>query len=241
VSRSAGSSLVILVTGDPVPAAEARHGGFAQMIQRRARGAWPGSWRVVDARRGETAELAPGRVAGLVITGSPASLVDREPWMAEAEDTIRRAVDAGLPTLGICFGHQLLATALGGRVERNPYGREIGTVELQVGGDHPWLPRAGGRVNTTHLDSIVELPPGARGLATTEREPCAAVRFTENVLGVQFHPEIDAPVMRLYIEARQEPMRAEGLDPDAILEAVDDGMAGADVLARFCAAAARRV
>jgi GMP synthase (glutamine-hydrolysing) len=227
--------MLILVTGDPVEPARAEHGTFVDMIVRRAESAWVGPFWAIDARLSSDALPDPREVSGLIVTGSPASMTEIEGWMRHAEAFVRRAVDTRLPTLGICFGHQLLASALGGRVERNPRGREIGSVDVRVTGAHPWLGFERGRVNSTHVDSVVALPPGARSLGHTALEENAIIAFTDEALGVQFHPEIDAAVMRHYIEARREIITAEGLSPDEMLHEIDGGLEGKDVLVRFCA------
>src|SRR5262245_61079370 len=74
---------------------------------------------------------APESPAGVVVTGSSAMVSHREPWSELTAEWLARAVELGTPVLGICYGHQLLAHALGGAVGRNPRGREIGTVEVR--------------------------------------------------------------------------------------------------------------
>lgn len=137
--------------------------------------------------------------------------------------------------LGICFGHQLLGQALGGEVTKNPAGREIGTVDLDLVADDLLFGCAAApyRVNATHVDTVSRLPPGARVLARTRLERHAAVRFTETTWGVQFHPEIDAEIMRAFLEERRALIDAEGLDSEALLQGVDDAPAGASMLAQF--------
>ncbi|HTQ06591.1 MAG TPA: glutamine amidotransferase [Polyangiaceae bacterium] len=205
-------SLTVLVTGDPVPGVERERGPFLALIRETLAGAWAGPLAVLDARRGELP--SPGETSALVITGSPESVTSRAPWILAAEERTAALVRSGVPTLGVCFGHQLLGQALGGLVERNPNGREIGTVELERTADDPLLdgsPAAFG-ANMSHSDSVTRLPPGARVLARTRLEPNAAVRFGERAWGVQFHPEFDAGVMRGYIAARLDRLAAEGID-----------------------------
>lgn len=234
------SPVLILVTGEPVAQAMPEHGTFADMIVRRARGAWPHGFILGDPRATDAVLPDPSELSGVVVTGSPASVTERSAWILEAEAYLRSVVRTRRPILGICFGHQLLATALGGEVAKNPQGREIGSVDVDVTHPHRWLGFSRGRANATHVDSVVRLPRGARSLARTEREPHAAIEFAEDVLGVQFHPEIDAPVMRHYIDARRDRIAQEGQDPEALRATVDDGADGGDVLVRFLADLAGR-
>jgi GMP synthase (glutamine-hydrolysing) len=155
--------------------------------------------------------------------------------MLRAEEYLRVLVRARVPTLGICFGHQLLAQALGGQVVRNPRGREIGTVDFEIVESDPLLSSATAplEANATHVDTIEQLPEGVRVLARTGLERHAAVRFTEMAWGVQFHPEMDATIVRDYLHARRELLLREGIDPDALLERTTDATAGASTLVRF--------
>jgi len=140
-----------------------------------------------------------------------------------------------VPVFGICFGHQLLAQALGGQVAKNPRGREIGTVEVRVLGEDPLLEPALGsfQANMTHIDSVIELPPNARCLARTELDDNAIVRFAENAWGVQFHPEMDAEIASHYVRARRDAMLAEGLDADRIAATLADTPRSRAMIQRF--------
>lgn len=223
--------LSVLVTGEPVEPVQRTRGSFVDLIASALGDTWPAGLEVLDARRGELP--APDGTAALVITGSAESVASRAPWILRAEARLRDLVAAGVPTLGICFGHQMLAQALGGRVEQNPYGREMGTVELELLAEDPLLARTPGRVsaNMSHRDAATRLPADARVLARTERDPHAAVRFGPRVWGVQFHPEFDAGVMRGYIDARRTELQSEGIDPDAL--PAEDAPEAAALLRRF--------
>jgi GMP synthase (glutamine-hydrolysing) len=228
--------LSIVVTGEPIAAARERHGGFAELI---ARAAGPVGFRFVSLDARQSLPSLRG-FAGVVITGSAASVTERAPWMLETERRLAEAADADGALFGICFGHQLLGRALGGRVDRNPRGREIGSVTFERLGADPLFDQASPPfiVNMTHVDSIVELPPGARAVVRTERDPFAGVRFRDRVWGVQFHPEIDRQVMADYVEGRSELIASEGLDLGAIRATLAEGEAGRDVLRRFLAGVA---
>ncbi|MEZ4374725.1 MAG: glutamine amidotransferase [Polyangiaceae bacterium] len=227
--------LAVLITGAPLPHTQQRRGGFPELIREQARGAWQDEWLDVDLLHDAALPL-PRDLAGVIVTGSAAHLTDQEPWMLRGLEWLRSLTDAGTPVLGICFGHQMLGEALGGRVDRNPRGREIGSVQVRVSAPHPLLPERQLMANMTHLDSIVELPPRAKVLATTDLEPFAAVEFAPRVWGVQFHPEVDGEVMRDYISARMAALGQEGLNGEQILADAKDTPESAAVIERFCAA-----
>lgn len=225
-------TVLVLITGDPVPAVETRHGDFAQMIQLAAGAqAQHWAWRHQDVRD-ENWELE--QADAIVVSGSPSSVTEALPWMLSAQAQLRTLVAQQKPVLGICFGHQLLAVALGGRVALNPLGREMGTVQLSVSREDPVVaPQGSFPVNSTHVDSVVELPPGAVVLGTTRQEPHAAVLFAPRAWGVQFHPEIEGWSMTQYLLARRELLEGEQFDVDGTLAAVTETAQGADVVAQF--------
>jgi GMP synthase (glutamine-hydrolysing) len=227
--------IVILRCGDAVKEVAARRGEFASWIQAGVGDVWNGAWHEHDLR-GEAAPPPARDGAAFILTGSSSNVTERAPWMLRAEGYVRDLAGAGVPVLGICFGHQLIAKALGGEVEKNPRGREIGTVPVTKTADDRLFdalpdPFA---ANATHVESVTRLPEGARVLAKTERDPVAAFAIGERVRCVQFHPEIDGDAMRGYIAARAHLMRAEGLDPEAALAGAGDAN-GKDVLRAFVA------
>lgn len=235
--------LLVLVTGDPVPPVQRERGGFPELIQGTVGDAWQGNWHVVDARTDALTSVAEW--AGVIITGSPASLTERAPWMDSALTYVRQLVELEVPTLGICFGHQLLGEALGGRVERNPAGREIGSVRLHVSDHCHLLPTAAEHepsvvVNMTHVDTVMRLPSGARVLARTDQDPHAFVQFGRAAWGVQFHPEMDANVIRHYIAYRQEDLVAEGIDVSRALGEASETPAASQLLTKFALGCAER-
>lgn len=231
--------MLILVAGQPASAVASRRGDYARFIREAVGGAWPGTWATHDIRR-DAPMPGPRDADAYVITGSSSSVTERAPWMLRAEELVRRVAAAGAPLLGICFGHQLLAQALGGRVTRNPLGREIGTVRLDRVADDPLfagLPRSFD-VNGTHVDAVVEPPRGAEVLATTALDRVASFRVGAGLRGVQFHPEFDADIMREYVRARAALVRDEGGDPEALLARVHGGTRGVDVLRNWARSAA---
>ena len=224
--------LAILIAGEPVPAALAARGSFGDMIRKVVGDAWQGPWAEIDGR-GDLPSFE--RFAGLIITGSSANVPTREGWIVELERYLARAVAAEIPIFGICFGHQLLGQALGGLVTKNPKGREIGSVAVELVAPDPLLVGLEGSLlaNMTHIDSVVTLPPGARVLARSELDEHAMVRFSERAWGVQFHPELDAEIIGHYLAARREAVLAEGLDLTAIEQGLADTPASEAILRRF--------
>ena len=183
---------------------------------------------------------APESAAAVVVTGSSAMVSERAPWSETAAAWLRDVAHLGTPILGICYGHHLLGHALGGRVGPNPRGREMGTVRVDLcaeGRDDALLGSFSDPllVQATHLESLLELPPGATVLAGNAADPHHAFAWGTRAWGVQFHPEFDADVMRAYLEARSEILRAEGIDPDPLVRGVTETPQGPELLRRFAA------
>lgn len=230
------SEFVILKTGTTLPELRARRGDYEDWIldglgvpRERA--------RVVAVYEGETPPPADAP-AGVVVTGSSAMVSEREPWSEVAAAWLRAAVAAGTPVLGVCYGHQLLAHALGGRVAQNPHGREIGSVRVRLLPEARSDPLLGGlsdplTVQVTHVEAVLELPAGARRLAESGLDANHAFAVGEHAWGVQFHPEFDADVMRAYLAARREILRSEGIDPERLERCVQESPQGPALLRRF--------
>jgi GMP synthase (glutamine-hydrolysing) len=145
---------------------------------------------------------------GVLMTGSLNSVTESAPWMLESGAYMVEAARTR-PVLGVCFGHQLLGQALGGRVEQNPLGREAGTalVELtDAGARDPLFAGLHRRVEVqeTHEDHVPTLPPGATLLATNSFSPVQAFAVGDGLRAVQFHPEIDADRLRAMNELRRD-------------------------------------
>lgn len=175
--------------------------------------------------------------AGIIVTGSPAMVSQRLDWSERTARWLAAIVrDDRLPVLGVCYGHQLMAHALGGDVGPNPNGRRMGTRAFEVESTDDRLigalaPRAS--VQVTHLEAVLAPPDSARVIGRTEGDPHHALHFGGRSWGVQFHPEFDAAIMRCYVEARAELLEGEGFDSRALFEGVSEGPAGDTVLRRF--------
>ena len=170
----------------------------------------------------------------LLILGGPMGAHDDEPhrWLAVVKRRVREARSAHLPTLGICLGHQLIAVALGGTVEKNRYGQQLGLLGVgwtgAAGTDELICPLATPRRGVQWNDDVVTaLPDGATLLAATERGEIQAVRYGPAMWGVQLHPEVDVPVLVPWAESDRGSHEARGVDQDALLR--DIGAARAEL------------
>ncbi|MHB1059314.1 MAG: glutamine amidotransferase [Rhodanobacter sp.] len=216
-------SVLIIRTGRAPDAIRARHGDFPHWFRLGA-GLHPGQLRVVDVAAGET--LPPPReVAGAMITGSAAMVTAREAWSERTAGWIRDAMDVELPLFGVCYGHQLMAHALGGHVDYLPGGREIGTKTIELSPDLARDPLTVSlptsfRAHTTHEQSVLEPPAGAAVLARSARDPHQLLRYGPCALSTQFHPEFNADVMRAYIKRKHADMQREGANPQQAFSAV---------------------
>ena len=226
--------LLIIKTGSSIPSLVARRGDFEDWIAQ-GLGLPRAATIIVDVTKGETLP-SPGAVNGIVIGGSHAMVTEHHAWSERTAQWLSGAVTTGVPILGICYGHQLLAYALGGEVGDNPNGREFGTVDvrLHANGDPLF-----GELSTpiqahvSHTQSVLRLPEGAQVLADSAMEPHAAIAFAPRVWGVQFHPEFDADIVRTYSRAYADVLRAEGQDPDQCLATCRDTPVGGTLLRQF--------
>ena len=142
------------------------------------------------AKGGELPDRQPGAFDGLVVTGSKSSVYWDDDWIPPLVDYVAAAHDADVPVLGVCFGHQVVAEALGGTVE-DMGAFELGYREVERTADDPVFAGVPETFTTftTHGDTVTDLPPGATLLAENDYG-VHAFRVGDSV-GVQFHPEYD--------------------------------------------------
>jgi GMP synthase (glutamine-hydrolysing) len=235
--------LVIVKLGGTFEAIRAQRGDFENWIAD-GLGSQTLPILVVDPRRGD-ALPAPEDVSGVIITGSHAMVSHREPWSETTAAWLARLVAHGTPVLGICYGHQLLAHALGGEAGNHPQGVEVGTVTVTLNEAAATDPLLRGLpaqfpANVVHWQSALRLPEGAVRLAGNDHEPVHAFRVGENAWGVQFHPEFDAPTMRDYLDQLAVQLKADGIDAGAVRERVAATDSAAQLLGRFARIAEAR-
>lgn len=229
--------LIIVKTGQAVPEARGDGRDFEDWFIE-GLGADAFDYRTVRVDRGEV--LPPtetlDHATAILVTGSPAMVSDRQDWSETTAQWLAAAHAAALPILGVCYGHQLLAHALGGEVGPNPAGRRMGRAVVEFMDSEEPLTGAfapAGAFNVSHVEVVLAPPEGARVIGTAAHDPFHVLYFGNRSWGVQFHPEFDGPIMRAYIQARSAPLRAEGQDPAALIDALDDNLNGHPFLARF--------
>ncbi|GIX37864.1 MAG: GMP synthase [Silanimonas sp.] len=226
---------LILETGRPLPSLR-RHGDFTHWI-RTAAGLGRHEVELVPVLEGQYPP-DPGPFAGVLVTGSAAMVTHREPWSEATAGWLREAAHAGLPMLGICYGHQLIAHALGGTVADNPRGREMGTVAVELhdsAREDPLFRGLPSRfpAQATHLQTVLVPPEGAVVLARSALDDCQAYRWREHAWGLQFHPEFSTTHMHGYVAARREALQREGHCHHRIAAAIRPAPLARRVLQRF--------
>lgn len=226
---------LILETGRPVPSLR-RHGDFTHWI-RTAAGLGRHEVEVVPVLEGRQPP-DPAPFAGVLVTGSAAMVTHREPWSEATAGWLREAAHGGLPMLGICYGHQLIAHALGGTVADNPRGREMGTVAVELhdsAREDPLFRGLPSRfpAQATHLQTVLAPPEGAVVLARSALDDCQAYRWREHAWGLQFHPEFSTIHMHGYVAARREALQREGHCHRGIAAAIRPAPLARRVLQRF--------
>jgi GMP synthase (glutamine-hydrolysing) len=226
--------IALIKTGCTIEQIKPRHGDFEAWF---AEGLGVFDLLQIDVFRYQ-ALPEPDTLAGIVITGSPAMVSARQDWSEYTAAWLRTAVRTNIPVLGVCYGHQLLAHALGGLVGPNPRGRQIGTVRVHLIDYKQYNPLLGHLpksfpAQSSHSEIVLELPAGAESLATSPLDDNFAIRFAENAWGVQFHPEFSAPVTSDYIRYRADALIAEGMDPRELLASVTQTEEAKTVLQSF--------
>jgi GMP synthase (glutamine-hydrolysing) len=190
--------------------------------------AWFGDWLTqagvtLEVRRpyqGDELPRALGGVAGLLVMGGAmgADEIGKHPWLSQTKELIVRAADRDLPTLGICLGHQLAVSALGGSVVANPRGQEVGVRPVD------WLPAAADDplfAPVVHEpcvavywnnDVVGRMPPNGNVLAQAGTGEIQALRVGERTWGVQFHPEVTPALARTWVEEERATRSRRGMD-----------------------------
>jgi GMP synthase (glutamine-hydrolysing) len=225
--------VLIIHTGDPEESLKAAHGSYVGFICNAA-GLAAHAVHVVPVFLGEK-PAEPAHYRAAFITGSPAMVTDREPWSEQTAQWLRDAAAYGLPIFGICYGHQLLAHALGGQVGYNAGGRQVGTRTVEHIGDDPLLAQVPPvfLAQMMHAQSVVEPPPGAVVLARSAHDAHHMLRIGSNIVTTQFHPEFTPEFVRAHVERYADAYARENLDVPALLRDIRATPHAAGLLRRF--------
>ena len=205
--------LAILETGRPPGQLADEFGDYPAMFE-----AMLGSGFEVESFDVQAGELPEPRAHhAYLITGSPAGVYDPLPWIAPLQQFIRDAKDARM--VGVCFGHQVMAEALGGHVEKSDRGWGAGLHRYEVVRPEPWLDGASTiSVPASHQDQVVVRPPNTEVVAQSDFTPFAALAWTDRpAISFQFHPEFSPAFARALIEKRYDIVP----DPDAAIASLD--------------------
>lgn len=153
-------------------------------------------------------------VDAYLITGSKTGVYEDKPWIAPLMEFVRELHRREKPTLGICFGHQLIAHALGGETRKSEKGWGIGVHSYEVQETPVWMAEPQGRFNllVSHQDQVTALPPGTKVIASSDFCPYAMLQVGEHMLTMQAHPEFTKPYSHSLMELRREAFGDEMLE-----------------------------
>lgn len=228
--------LIILKAGSKLPSLADTRGDFEEWILE-PMAVHKGQCEVISIN--PTARLPQvATVAGVVITGSSAMATDGSDWIEQTAQWLNAVLEKGKPVLGICFGHQLLAHALGGRVADNPAGIEVGTVITNLhtaAADDPLFQSLPGAlpVQVSHKQAVLSLPGQAIRLASSDMDNNHAFRYGERAWGVQFHPEFSRDIVQAYIKYYADALSTQGVDYHSLCETRQETQLSQHILSRF--------
>jgi GMP synthase-like glutamine amidotransferase len=192
----------ILETGAPPRELQAIFGRYSGMFQTLL-GSAGYTFETFNVRAGAIPEQ-PESCDAYLITGSAAGVHDGDPWIGQTRDFLRQAKGRAA-LVGVCFGHQLMADAFGGRVERAPGGWGIGLHRYRVFKRRPWMDEAAEiAAPAPHQDQVTLAPPGATVVAGSDFTPIGMLAYDDqSAISTQLHPEFEPAFAGALIEARR--------------------------------------
>jgi GMP synthase-like glutamine amidotransferase len=205
--------LAILETGRPPGQLAEEFGDYPAMFEELL---GPGfNLQVFDVRAGEFPD--PNAHDAVLITGSPAGVYEPHPWIEPLLEFIRSARDSRM--VGVCFGHQAMAQALGGRVEKSDKGWGAGLHRYDVVHPEPWMDGATSIADpASHQDQVVVQPPNTEVTVASYFTPFAGLAWTDRpAISFQFHPEFSPAFAKALIEKRYDIVP----DPDTAIASLD--------------------
>jgi GMP synthase-like glutamine amidotransferase len=227
--------LGILETGGPPSGLDATFGDYPAMFRNLLGPAY--DYRTFDAAAGELPDR-PQACDAYVITGSPASAYEDAAWIAGLKAFLR-AARGQAALVGVCFGHQVMGEAFGGKVEKSPKGWGIGLHSYQVQETRPWMDGVAQiRAPASHQDQVVELPEGAAVIGGSDFCPYGMLAWRDQpAISIQLHPEFEPAYAKALIESRRSRRigEAQAVEAIASLDGADDRALLADWIRRFLA------
>ena len=191
----------VLETGAPPVELQPSYGDYPAMF--RALLGEGFRWTTYDVQAGRF-PARPEDEEALIVTGAAAGVYDGDPWIGRLMEFLR-AARGRTRLVGVCFGHQVMAEAFGGKVIKSPKGWGVGLHTYEVLDAEPWMDAAGAiSIPASHQDQVVELPPGARVLAASAFTPYGMLDHGQGAVSLQLHPEFDPAYAEALIESRRE-------------------------------------
>jgi GMP synthase-like glutamine amidotransferase len=205
----------ILETGEPPAPLGERFGRYDSMFRKLLGEEY--DFTTYEVRQGEL-PTDPTEQDAYIVTGSPAGVYDDLPWIEPLKQFLR-AAKGKAKLVGICFGHQVMAEAFGGRVEKSDRGWGVGLHSYEVWERTPWMDcRESFACPVSHQDQVVELPAAARVLAGSEFNGFGLIEYRDQpAISFQCHPEFEPDFAKALIELRRERL----LEPDAAIASLD--------------------
>ncbi|HWA62806.1 MAG TPA: type 1 glutamine amidotransferase [Caulobacteraceae bacterium] len=215
----------LLAAGAPPDALVPRYGDYPSMFRRLLAGRGY-AFQDYDVRAG-VFPAAPEDCEAYLVTGSACGVYDPEPWIADLIAFLRQAKGRAR-LVGVCFGHQVMAEAFGGRVIKSPKGWGVGLHRHSLSDDRPgWAGAgpAGYALAASHQDQVVEAPPGARVAGGSGFCPMGLIAYGDQpAMSIQLHPEFEPAYAKALIEGRRGERIAADVADAAVrsLDAPDD-------------------
>ncbi|MFL9879797.1 glutamine amidotransferase [Herbaspirillum rhizosphaerae] len=233
---SNSAPVLIIHTGDPNDDLKQSYGSYAAQLQHAA-GLADHETEIVSVFQGQYLR-EPDQYRAVLITGSPTMVTDLVEWSERTAEWLRRAAQRQLPMFGVCYGHQLLSHAFGGKVGFNPAGRVAGTMTVNmhpVAADEHLLHEAPASfpAHMLHSQVVLKPPPGATILASSPMDPHHMLRLAPNIFSAQFHPEFSSDFVKAHLAWYREIYSKCGIDTDVMAEQVSDTPQSAAILRRF--------
>jgi GMP synthase-like glutamine amidotransferase len=206
--------IAFLHAGFPPEKLEPEYGSYLTMFQEAFLSSdLPTQWVDFRVQEGEFPSL-DDRFDGYLCCGSANSVYDEEPWIKQLTDFVRTVYKTGGRMVGICFGHQLIAHALGGHVEKAKHGWGLGNLPGKVLASQSWMTPKLNSIDLlySHQDQVVLPPRKARLLINTDHCPLAAFAIDNRFLTFQGHPEFRPDYLNALMEERRERIDSRLID-----------------------------